>query len=470
MRQKLVLSTLCALLGAWPAPSAATPARKLAVIHTQHFVLKTDAPPALRAHLAKQLDDFRDALDTLLRAATDVAPFQAPLTVVVYEDARDYAAHARTHAPRLVHNGGYYDGANRQVVTYRRSNALQVIFHEVAHAVIGDLFADPRYERYRRPRWPIWFDEGLAEYVSSYDTVGGDLRFGTVHAARLATALDMLERRQTISLGQLLQARPARFSGNDKASWYASAWALVDLLLADDELRPRVHRWVAKLRAGADGYASFVSTMGLDLATLRDRLAKRVRQLSRRPVGPLALTDPTLGLAGWTQHEGGSWTATRGQIEGVSDGGWDYLTRAVPPLRSFRLELSVRRDGGAVGVVLGDHRAGAYPYHTLIDIGAETLTVRKSPAEDRVIPLLNRPVPAPPGQWLSLMLALDDGILSGWRSGKHVFSVPLERPVVSLVGVYLRGGSGGFRDATLTSGPQPGQGAASPQRASAPTP
>ena len=454
-----VLSLLLAVFLCVPGDAGAE--APFSVVHNRHFVIRTDLPGPQRAHLAQRLDEFRQALETLLPQATGMAPFDVPIKVVVYEHAKGFSAHARRDAPALAHNGGYYDGRERRVVTYRRSNPLQVVFHEVAHAVIGDLFADPYYRRYARPNWPVWFDEGLAEHVSSYEALSTGLQFGSTHAARLATALDLIQQGAMVPLPELLRARTTQFTGPDKGLWYAAAWALVEHLLSEPTLQRKLHAWVARLRQGQDGYASFVATFGRDFKVIEAGVAGRLEALARRPLEPVDLLQGGL-LDRWTQHEGGTWTLRSGVVEGRSATGWDYLTRSVQPRKAFSLSFDLRRDSGSAGLVLGSHGARVYPYHTLVEISETDVRVRASPTEDHLVSLLRRDGGAPAGRWTRMRLELDAGVLSLWQNGRHVFSVAIERPTVSLVGVYLRKGQGRFRDLQLiTDVSRPGGPAAS---------
>ena len=86
----------------------------------------------------------------LVPAATGAALPELPIRVRLFEDAASYHAFASTHAPALADNGGYHDGATRTVVAHRRSNPLQLVLHEVVHAMLGDVFGDPDHQRYGR--------------------------------------------------------------------------------------------------------------------------------------------------------------------------------------------------------------------------------------------------------------------------------------------------------------------------------
>jgi len=136
-------------------------------VETEHFVVKTDCSPQTIKWVTSRLEAFRSALDILLSATMGVPLADERVKILLFEHARDFSAHAEVHAPALRHNGGYYDGATRTVVAFYRSNPLRLLLHEVVHAALGDVFKDANYRRYTRRGWPVWFDEGFAEYAAS---------------------------------------------------------------------------------------------------------------------------------------------------------------------------------------------------------------------------------------------------------------------------------------------------------------
>lgn len=464
----LLLTVGMAGPGLAAAPDRGAESPDLVTHRTQHFVLTTDCDGQTRRWIASRLEAFYDALEILVPAATGVAMSPDPIRVMLFENAEGFADHARDAAPGLGHNGGYYDGATRTVVAYHRSNPLQLQFHEISHAAMGDVFADPQYRRYARPGWPVWFDEGFAEYVSSYEVVEGALRFGAPHVARLATLLDALGSQQLPTLNQLLRARASVFSGEEMSVWYAAAWGLVDFLLAEPDLRTKVPGWVRRLRTGEDGIASFRTVFGPDLKALERRFHARVRQLAENSPGPKALLGGDT-LDAWTVHESGSWRVEGGAIIGNAADRWSYVTRAVHPLDAWSFEVDLTRSEGVrVGLVIGHHAASGYPYHTLVDLDRGRLALRAITGPDAVQPIVERPVTGPgePGTWSSLQLSMRHGVLSVWLDGRHVMATRVKRPTLSLLGLYVQGGEARFRRLALAPAPgyATGPAAATPPR------
>ena len=430
----VVTLALPALAGR-PAGAAPRPAR---------FDLATDCDSVTRAWLVTRLDAYRRALDVLVPAVTGVAAPTTPVRLLVFERPERYAAYVSENAPALGHSGGYYDGSTRTVVSHLVANPLRLHFHEIAHAVMGDVFDDPRYERYGHPRWPVWLDEGFAEYVSSYDVEAGAFRFGVPNLAHIALLVDALDRGLPFSLDDLLEARVARFAGAGGEVLYALSWAFVDLLLAEPDLRDLLPAWIARLRAGADGRASFDLIFGAGLGPLQARLAGRVRALAAEAARGFELA-PSSTLDAWTVHDRGRWRAEADTLSGQMDRS-SYITRAVPPMRRAVVTVEIRADATSFGVVLGSHGASLYPYHTVVDIGRERTTVRHPTATDRSTLVARRDVPGPPATtWLPARLEVADGTLTLRVGDRAPLVVPTGRPSLSLVGLHVRGGSADFR-------------------------
>lgn len=413
---------------------------------SDHFELTASCDEETRRRLLGHLETFHSVLDVLVPAATGVPLNDAPIRVLLYEEPTDYQAHVRGHAPGLGHNGGYYDGASRTVVSHRRANPLQLQFHEIAHAALGDVFGDPAHERYGRPGWPVWFDEGFAEYVSSFEVVPEGLKFGAPHLARIATLVSAIETGKTLSLSQLLQARASAFTGRDMDLWYATAWGLVELLLTEPDLRRGVPRWITKLRSGQDGVLAFRDVFGGDLRSLERRLYRRARDLGTQPAVMRSLA-PRGRLETWTAHDGGLWRSEAGHLVGQSQTGWSYLTTAVPLSRAYSVTVSVAASPGArVGLVLGRHAPGGYPYHTIVSFDGGEASVRRVMSPEQVTTAASRPFTLPSSQWSTVTLSVDRGILVVRVNGHDILASRLTAPESSLFGFYIERGAARFRD------------------------
>jgi hypothetical protein len=444
LRLLALLAFLASVVVADVSVFAAAPA--MVSERSDHFELTAGCDAATRRRLMGHLETFYSVLEVLVPAATGVPLGEAPIRVLLFEEPSEYHAHVRRHAPGLGHNGGYYDGASRTVVSHRRANPLQLQFHEIAHAALGDVFGDPAHERYGRPGWPVWFDEGFAEYVSSFEVVPEGLKFGAPHLARIATLVSAIEAGKTLSISQLLTARPRAFTGRDMDLWYATAWGLVELLLTEPDLRRGVPKWITKLRAGHDGVLAFRDVFGGELRGLERRLYHRARRLGTQPTAVRHLA-PRGKLEPWTAHDGGIWHSEAGQLVGQSQAGWSYLTTAVPLSRQYSVTVSVASSPGArFGLVLGRHAPGGYPYHSIVSFDGQEASIRRVTSPEQVTTVAARPFPVTPGEWSTVTLSVDRGILVVRVNGEDVLASRLTTVESSLFGLYVERGMTRFRD------------------------
>jgi len=423
------------------------------------ITLLSDLDSTTRRSLVQRFGDFMVSWRATLRRVVGKPGQPRPVQVALFESAADYARHARHDAPERTEHGGYYDGRRRRVVTHYRDNPLGVILHELSHAALGDAMADAAHTRLTRAGWPVWLEEGLAEYASTYVHAKGASGFGAPHAARLATVVDAIGRRPARgpSLEMLLNAPIGRFGGATMATYYAHAWALTHLLMTTPTLALKLPRYLERVRTGANSRDAFVSEYG-DLAALQRTFEGHIIALANRPQaarrwfapGPRRVHEQ---LHDWTRHARGEWRAdASGGIEGRTRGSYDYLTRAVGPLHDFTLDIELQRRGdGTPGIVLGYHGTEGYPYHTLIGFGRRGVTVRSASSENQLGVLGATPGDILDGKrWVPIRLRIRDGVLIAWQGRRHLVTVTLPRRAVSLVGVYLHGGSAAFRRVEVT--------------------
>ena len=109
--------------------------------------------------------------------------------------------------------------------------------------------------------------------------------------------------------------------------------------------------------------------------------------------------------------------------------------------------------GDTVGLVLGHHRVGAYPYHTQIDLQPDRSQLAAVTAVDRMEVVARSDRVTTTDAWARVQLAQRGGRLALWVDGELVFSAPTSRDVVSLVGLYVHGGEARFKGLALAPAP-----------------
>ncbi len=453
-----LLPALLTLLFAMPTPADAQgrgkrpyPASEtngLTTYTTRHFVVRTNTPEPFARALGRKLDSYYDQLGQKLPALLQDKIETVKASVILFERQEDYQRYARRNAPQLVNNGGYYDGATRTIVTYRYNNSLQLYFHEILHAVMGEVFEDHYFFRYSKPNWPIWFDEGLAEYFGSFSVVDDDVKIGARNKTKIAYLLNALHSGTFVGLAELLSAPSEKYSGASMNLYYAEAWGLVDFLVKNQPYSENLPRFYAAIRADADGRASFERFFGSDLQDLDRRWRAHLWSLGSIPDGWQTLFNGK-SIDDWTIHEGGRWKVANDAVHGVGDDNYNYLIKSELPYTAFTLTLEVKLERGTTGVILGNNYHGEYPYHYLIDLARDQVTLRRSYSATRISTLKETQPHVPEGQWLPVTVTVMNDRLKVWVNGQAVLDEPESRNRYSLFGVYLYQGEAKFRKVRL---------------------
>lgn len=232
---------------------------------TANFRLVSEAGERKTAEIGLSLERFRLVLARLAPGLTLESP--VPTTIVAFENDRSFSPYKdRSIRQRqdmlgffLSHRHGNFIALN---AFPRGLDSLRVIFHEYVHFFV----------RHNLPFLPLWANEGLAEYYSTFEELSGEVQIGVLvgHHARLlkGRALIPLERLFTIDAGS-----PEYNEAAKQGIFYAQSWALMHFLLSDRSPRPgSAIGLLQRLSAGEPPEAAARAALGLSLAELEVRL------------------------------------------------------------------------------------------------------------------------------------------------------------------------------------------------------
>ncbi|NUN13639.1 MAG: DUF1080 domain-containing protein [Myxococcales bacterium] len=424
---------------------------RLQVHQTGHFTLKTDTDTNYALTLGNYLDSYHKQLRYALSQDFQITATIPPTSIILFERQADYQRYAQMNAPRLLNNGGYYDGGTHTIVTYRYNNSMQLYFHEVMHSVMGEIFGDHFFYRYTRPNWPIWFDEGLAEHYGSFSINNGLLKIGQKNPAKLAYLANAIRSGSLVSLENLLKSDSTRFSGSHMNVYYAASWGLVAFLLQDKEYARGMSAFLWRLRRNQDGISAFKDSFTRDLVTLDKRWRAWLLESSRPETTRHVLFDGT-HIDDWTIHEGGNWVARDGIIEASGDPSYNYLIKSELPSEDFSLSMNVQVNSGTVGLILGNNFHGEYPYYYLIDLSHDKITLRRSYSPTEIVRLDSFSGGLPLDQWATVTVTVFGGRLLVSVNSVTVINAAEDRESYSLFGLYLYKATARFGQITLVTG------------------
>ncbi|MFL6210119.1 MAG: peptidase MA family metallohydrolase [Pyrinomonadaceae bacterium] len=263
---RLLPALSLALLFCVCAPGAHAKQRWLSV-RSQNFTLVGDAGEQELRRVGTRLEQFRAILLRLFPTA-DVRA-SVPTNVIVFQSDEEFRPFKPLYQGKpQAHVTGYFQpGEELNYIALAAPqgslNPFRVIFHEYTHLLVNSNLPDP----------PVWFNEGLAEYYSTF-TADGDRRFTTGWPINGHV---LLLRRQFIPLEELLNVAydsPIYNEGDKSSIFYAESWVLMHYLLQGDK-RERIAQLARfnELRASGQPLAeSFRQAFQLDIKTLEGQL------------------------------------------------------------------------------------------------------------------------------------------------------------------------------------------------------
>ena len=209
--------TLSVLLLCLIAPLTAQAKDNWTSVHSKNFLLVGNASEKEMRQVATRLEQFRDVFTRLFSGAKFTSP--VPTTVIVFKSMGSY----KPFNPG--NNAGYFqkgEDVNYITLTTEQSqNPFSVIYHEYVHLLVDNTSGNV----------PLWFNEGLAEYYSSFD-IEEDRK---VHLGELIPYhLQTLREEKLLPLRTLFAVdhySPYYNEGSKRGAFYAESWALVHYLI-----------------------------------------------------------------------------------------------------------------------------------------------------------------------------------------------------------------------------------------------
>ncbi len=264
-------AVLALAAAALAAPAAAQPAYLDAWTRTAtpHFEIWSDAGPERAAEVASALERFRAVFSRLAPELELASP--APTRIFAFRDADSYgpyktgadAGGVKILGQFLSHRDGNYITLNADPGFL---GSFAVVYHEFVHYLV----------QHNLPGAPRWFNEGLAEYYSTF-AVEGDR---AVVGRPVARHMQWLREHSDLRLEDVLRVRrPAQvFDEAQKAGrFYAVSWGLVHYLLAGgDEAGARLAELISETASGGDPVATFERVFEVRIGELERRLRRHL--------------------------------------------------------------------------------------------------------------------------------------------------------------------------------------------------
>jgi Tfp pilus assembly protein PilF len=261
---KTTAALICLLALAVPATATETlDSRAWLDVRSNNFRIYSVLGAERTVELLRHLEIMRATLGDTSEESTWQA--SVPTIILAVDNHDDYVS---IGAPD--YSGGYFFSDLREnailIEDSHDSAGIQIILHEYAHYL---------NRQSHHVRFPRWFEEGNAEYLSHSRLVDQAFEYGLAPESYLTT----LGFGHWMPLSSILEVTDASsLSEIDGAMFYAQSWLLVHFLRsrpgADGSLPDQVSAYVRRTARGQPLVAAFEEAFGLDAAQLDTDLLK----------------------------------------------------------------------------------------------------------------------------------------------------------------------------------------------------
>jgi hypothetical protein len=265
-------------------------------VETPNFIVYSESGEKRAREIAAEFERFREALGRVIpRANVNAA---VPTLAVVFGSQKSFDTYRPRFNGKPIRVAGYfYATEDLNVVAMVDSfEATRTIFHEYVHLVLDNSVG----------RTPLWLNEGLAEYYSTF-TIEGAGRRASVGNPIVPHLQTMMEGRM-LSLAELLAVEHSSPLYNEgerrRGLFYAQSWALVHMIVSRSGGFAQLNRYAALAAAGTPSLAAWREVFK------EDNVTERLEQYVYRP-------DFIKGTQVTFER---SLPQVRGEISNVSDG------------------------------------------------------------------------------------------------------------------------------------------------------
>ncbi|MGI8565029.1 MAG: tetratricopeptide repeat protein [Pyrinomonadaceae bacterium] len=254
---------------------AASAKDKWTRVRSKNFTLVGNAGERDIRKVALRLEQFRDVFSRLLTKAQLTSP--VPTTVVVFKSDGYYKPFKPLYRGKPMEVAGYFQsGPDVNYITLtteaRAENPYGIIFHEFVHMLVGNTVT----------RAPIWFNEGLAEYYSTFDISDDDKKV-TLGKPIAHHVFQLREKFMPLQdLFAVGHDSPAYNERDKRGIFYAESWALMHyLILGNKGARlDQLGRFINSLSTRQSVEDSFRGAFQTDFATMQKELQRYVQNSS----------------------------------------------------------------------------------------------------------------------------------------------------------------------------------------------
>lgn len=243
------------------------PNEKWITVSVEEFEFISNASPAKTLDIARDMLRMRAAIGqvTNLKIRSTL-----PTKVFLFAGERGFAAYRDALLGRKAERVGglFAHGDIGNFIVMRTDEDVdRVVYHELTHYLVKNTVGG----------LPLWFNEGIAEYYSTFRTVGKSMHIGLPVTEHVL----WLRNETLIPLPELFattKESPNYNEGDRVGGFYAESWALLHYLLADPDRRTKLGHFLSHLGAGKSVDEAFTAAFAMKYAQLEQELRGYVRR------------------------------------------------------------------------------------------------------------------------------------------------------------------------------------------------
>jgi tetratricopeptide (TPR) repeat protein len=245
-------------------------------VRSKNFLLVGNANEKDIREVALRMEQFREVFTHLFTGLNVDSP--VPTTVVVFKNEASYQPFKLN-----ANNAGYFQpGPDINYIALRLGrdagsvdDPYAIIFHEYTHLLV----------RATSGATPLWFNEGLAEYYSTF-SITDDQK--VIVGKPIGRHVFLLRANKMLPLRTLFQvdSKSAYYNESEKQSiFYAESWALLHYLVLgkDGERKPQLGKFIELVSANVPMEEAFTQAFGTSFENMEKELHAYI-QRDRYPI------------------------------------------------------------------------------------------------------------------------------------------------------------------------------------------
>jgi len=226
-------------------------------IESPNFVVVGDVPSSDLREITKRFESFRDVL---ARVFTErVISTAVPTVVLVFPSDRAFTPFKpKFNGKPIELSGLFLPGRDVNYIALVRDwdeGSMRVVFHEYAHLITSNITRS----------LPVWLNEGLAEFYSTFETVGDR---EALIGRTVPGHLNRLNETRLLTLEELLNVKheSSLYNEGDRRSvFYAQSWALTHMLLvAQPTRRDKLRAYIVSVENGMASTDAWRASFGAE--------------------------------------------------------------------------------------------------------------------------------------------------------------------------------------------------------------